>query len=194
MNLFLRYFILLFLSVNSFSQNIWDFSQNKNKIVIPFQLINNSIIIQPKINDVQLNLILDTGSGYNILFAFPEKDSIAFNNTSKIKITGPGMDEPIDAYLSKNNKIRKGKVLFYPLPWAAYLPLFAFVKKAIAMPPKTAPAIADAPNTPSAAKYGVPEPVDGFAAALSTFAFASFSVSSSVLAPVSPPSPTLPIY
>ena len=105
MNLFLRYFILLFLSVNSFSQNIWDFSQNKNKIVIPFQLINNSIIIQPKINDVQLNLILDTGSGYNILFAFPEKDSIAFNNTSKIKITGPGMDEPIDAYLSKNNKI-----------------------------------------------------------------------------------------
>jgi hypothetical protein len=52
----------------------------------------------------------------------------------------------------KNNKIRKGKVLFYPLPWAAYLPLFAFVKKAIAMPPKTAPAIADAPNTPSAAK------------------------------------------
>ncbi|CAM4253062.1 pepsin/retropepsin-like aspartic protease family protein [Flavobacterium terrigena] len=105
MNLFLRYFILLFLSTNAFSQNIWDFSQNKNKIVIPFQLLNNSIIVQPKVNDIQLNLILDTGSGYNILFAFPEKDSIAFNNTSKIKITGPGMDEPIDAYISKNNKI-----------------------------------------------------------------------------------------
>lgn len=105
MNLFFRYFLLLILSANAFSQNIWDFSQNKNKIVIPFQLLNNSIIIQPKVNDIQLNLILDTGSAYNILFAFPEKDSIAFYNTSKIKITGPGMKEPIDAYISKNNKI-----------------------------------------------------------------------------------------
>lgn len=110
MNLFFRYFLLLFLSVNSFSQNIWDFSQNKNKIVIPFQLLNNSIVIQPKVNDIQLNLILDTGSGYNILFAFPEKDSIAFYNTSKIKITGPGMKEPIDAYISKNNKIEFKKL------------------------------------------------------------------------------------
>ena len=105
MNLILRCILLLFLSLNVFSQNIWDFSQNKNKIVIPFQLLNNSIIVQPKINDIQLNLILDTGSGYNILFAFPEKDSIAFNNTSKIKITGPGMNDPIDAYISKNNTI-----------------------------------------------------------------------------------------
>jgi hypothetical protein len=105
MNLFCSYSLLFFLSANAFSQNIWDFSQNKNKIVIPFQLINNSIIVQSKVNTIQLNLILDTGSGYNILFAFPEKDSIAFYNTSKIKITGPGMNEPIDAYISKYNKI-----------------------------------------------------------------------------------------
>lgn len=105
MKLFFKYFLLLFLSANAFSQSIWDFSQNKNKIVIPFQLLNNSIIIQPKVNNIQLNLILDTGSGYNILFAFPEKDSIAFYNTSKIKITGPGMNDPIDAYISKNNTI-----------------------------------------------------------------------------------------
>lgn len=105
MNLLFRYFLFLFLSANTFSQSIWDFSQNKNKIVIPFQLLNNSIVVQPKVNNIQLNLILDTGSAYNILFDFPEKDSIAFYNTSKIKITGPGMDEPIDAYVSKNNRI-----------------------------------------------------------------------------------------
>ena len=105
MILFFRYFLLLLLTTNVFSQSIWDFSQNKNKIIIPFQLINNTIIVQPKVNNIQLNLILDTGSAYNILFAFPEKDSITFNNTSKIKITGPGMNEPIDAYISKNNKI-----------------------------------------------------------------------------------------
>jgi len=105
MNLFIRYFLFIFLSTNVFSQNIWDFTLNKNKIVIPFQLLNNSIIVQPKINNIQLNLILDTGSAYNILFAFPEKDSISFYNTSKIKIAGPGMNEPIDAFVSKNNKI-----------------------------------------------------------------------------------------
>lgn len=105
MILFFRYFLLLLLTTNVFSQSIWDFSQNKNKIIIPFQLINNTIIVQPKVNNIQLNLILDTGSAYNILFAFPEKDSITFNNTSKIKITGPGMNEPLNAYLSKNNKI-----------------------------------------------------------------------------------------
>lgn len=105
MNLFLRYFLLLFLNTTVFSQSIWDFSQNKNKIVIPFQLLNNSIIVQPKVNNIPLNLILDTGSAYNILFAFPEKDSIVFSNTSKIKITGPGMNEPVDAYISKYNKV-----------------------------------------------------------------------------------------
>jgi hypothetical protein len=105
MNLLFRYLLLVLISSNVYSQNIWDFSQNKNKIVIPFQLLNNSIIVQPKVNNIQLNLILDTGSGYNMLFAFPEKDSIVFSNTSKIKITGPGMEDPIDAYISKNNKI-----------------------------------------------------------------------------------------
>lgn len=105
MNLFSRYFLLLFLSTSVFSQNIWDFLQNKNKVVIPFQLLNNSIIIQPKVNNIQLNLILDTGAAHNIIFAFTKKDSITFYNTSKIKITGPGIKEPIDAYISKNNKI-----------------------------------------------------------------------------------------
>lgn len=102
---FYRFLSLLLFCVNLYSQNIWDFSQNKNKIIIPFQLLNNSIVLQPKVNDIHLNLILDTGSAYNILFAFPEKDSIAFYNTSKIKITGPGMKEAVDAYVSKDNKI-----------------------------------------------------------------------------------------
>lgn len=103
---FLRCFFIFFVCTSMFSQSIWNFSQNKNRVVIPFQLINNSIVIQPTINNVQLNLILDTGSGYNILFAFPEKDSIAFYNTSKIMISGPGMKEPVEAYISKNNNIQ----------------------------------------------------------------------------------------
>lgn len=100
-----RFLSLLLLCVNVYSQNIWEFSENKNRITIPFQLLNNTIIVQPKLNNVKLNLILDTGSAYNVLFAFPSKDSIAFYDTFKIKITGPGTEEPIDAYISRNNRI-----------------------------------------------------------------------------------------
>ena len=57
-------------------------------------MVNNTIIVQSKLNNIQLNLILDTGSAYNVLFAFPLKDSLSFYNTYKIKITGPGMEEP----------------------------------------------------------------------------------------------------
>ena len=52
----------------------------------------------------------------------------------------------------------------YPLPIAAYLPDLPLMKKAPAIPPKTAPAIT-APTTPLASRYGVPEPDDGFASA-----------------------------
>jgi len=53
----------------------------------------------------------------------------------------------------------------YPLPIAAYLPDLPLMKKAPAIPPNTAPAIIEAPTTPPASRYGVPEPEDGFASA-----------------------------
>ena len=56
-------------------------------------------------------------------------------------------------------------VFFYPRPYAAYLPDLPLTKKAVAIPPNIAPAIIDAPNTPSALRYGVPEPVAGLSAA-----------------------------
>ena len=56
-------------------------------------------------------------------------------------------------------------VFFYPRPYAAYLPDLPLTKKAVAIPPNIAPAITDAPNTPSALRYGVPEPEAGFASA-----------------------------
>lgn len=104
MKKFLTYSLFL-LGLSLYSQSIWELSSSKNKMVIPFQLVNNNIILKTKVNDIPLNLILDTGSGFNILFAFPNKDSITFNNIYKIKLTGPGMNEPVDAYISKNNTL-----------------------------------------------------------------------------------------
>ena len=59
------------------------------------------------------------------------------------------------------------------------LPDLPLIRKAAAIPPNIPPAIADAPNIPSALRYGVPDPVAGLAAAVSTFRFASSNCSSS---------------
>ena len=59
------------------------------------------------------------------------------------------------------------------------MPLLPLKKNAPAIPPNTAAAIADAPNTPSASMYGVPEPAPGLLAAYSTLRFASSIVCSS---------------
>ena len=45
------------------------------------------------------------------------------------------------------------------------MPLLPLMKNAPAIPPKMAAAIADAPITPSAARYGVPDPEPGLFAA-----------------------------
>jgi hypothetical protein len=42
------------------------------------------------------------------------------------------------------------------------------MKKAAAIPPKIAAEITDAPTTPLASRYGVPDPVDGLAFADAT--------------------------
>ena len=74
------------------------------------------------------------------------------------------------------------------------MPVRDLKKSAAAMPPKTAPAIADEPSTPLASRYGVPEPDEGLVSAASILRLASSRVSSSVFWPVWPWSPTLPMY
>ena len=57
-------------------------------------------------NGVKLKMIADTGAEKNILFAFPEKDSITLNKTSKMKVSGVGIGEAIEAYISNSNKLQ----------------------------------------------------------------------------------------
>lgn len=94
---------ILFSFHSLFSQVEWN--SKKDKIVIPFELSNNLIIIDVLVNDVKLNMLLDTGSNLNVLFSYPENDSIEFHDTRKIKLKGLGIGETIDAYISKKNKL-----------------------------------------------------------------------------------------
>lgn len=94
-------FFLLISFFSLYSQVEWN--SKKDKIVIPFELSNNLIIIDVKINNVKLSMLLDTGSDKNLLFSFPENDSIEFFNTKKIKINGFGKGEYVEGYISENN-------------------------------------------------------------------------------------------
>jgi len=103
---FLCSFFLLFI-YTSFSQTGFKFyGEDKNSEQIRFQFINNLIVIPLEINGKELSFILDTGVNKTILFSLYENDSITLNNTEKISLKGLGSGEPVDALLSKNNRLR----------------------------------------------------------------------------------------
>lgn len=87
-----------------YSQNNWN--SKKDKIKIPFELTHNLIIVDVNFNGIPLKMIADTGAEMNILFSFPEKDSVVLSHTDKIQIKGVGKGEYLDAYLSKMNHVK----------------------------------------------------------------------------------------
>ena len=93
--------LLLFSFHSLFSQVEWN--SKRDKIVIPFELSNNLIIIDVLVNNVNLSMLLDTGSDRNLLFSFPQNDTIEFYNTKKIKINGFGKGDFIEGFISRNN-------------------------------------------------------------------------------------------
>lgn len=96
---------ILFLCFISFvlqAQNSW--YTEKGKVTIPFELSNNLIILDMKINNTKFKMILDSGAEKNMLFSFPEEGGFAVSNLRKIKLLGMGIGDTLQAYLSTNNK------------------------------------------------------------------------------------------
>lgn len=103
-----KVFVLIsvfFVTLPLFSQDGFQFQSNKNKVVIPFQLINNLIFIPIKVNGVELNFLLDTGVEETILFSLEDKDEVRFFNVEKITLRGLGDEEPIEGLKSSHNKL-----------------------------------------------------------------------------------------
>ncbi|MQP23815.1 hypothetical protein GFJ94_01910 [Flavobacterium sp. LMO8] len=99
--------LLYILSTLSLSaQSNFNWNSKKDKIKIPFELTHNLIILDVDFNGVPLKMIADTGAEMNILFSFPDKDSIVLSNTEKIQIKGVGKGNSLEAYLSKSNKVK----------------------------------------------------------------------------------------
>ena len=96
------FLMFLFFTNNTFAQEGFQFETKSDKVVIPFQLINNLIFIPIHVNGVELNFLLDTGVQTTIMFSLEDKN-VNINNIEKIKLSGLGSDRPIDGLKSKDN-------------------------------------------------------------------------------------------
>lgn len=87
-------------------------TRKNRKVVIPFQLINNLIVLPLSINGSDsLNFVLDTGVGATLITEFPEGTEIGFNFLRTVKISGLGEGESIDVLYSPGNTIAFGKAV-----------------------------------------------------------------------------------
>lgn len=98
--------ILFLFGINSWSQNGFEFKTRKNKINIPFQFINNLIIIPIEVNGTKLNFMVDTGVDETILFSLDDTDEVSFSKIEKIKIKGFGENSAFEAFKSVNNTLK----------------------------------------------------------------------------------------
>ena len=95
----------LFFSVHTFSQSEFQINNLKNKVVIPFKLINNLVFIPVNINGEELTFLLDTGVEQTILFSLDDKNEVKLFEVEKLKLKGLGSKDAIDSYKSSKNKV-----------------------------------------------------------------------------------------
>lgn len=104
----MKYFlIILFLLTFSFSrgQEGFQYFSKKDRVNIPFELINNLIFIKMEVNGVDLTFLLDTGVEETILFSLEDKDELKFKNVEKIKLRGLGNSDFIEGLKSSGNQV-----------------------------------------------------------------------------------------
>lgn len=103
-------FVFIFVVLATYSQNGFQIAHNKTSYKMPFELNSNLIILDVTLNDVPMKFILDTGVDKTVMFSLENVDSIQFINLEKIILKGLGNDDPIEAYVSLDNKLQVGKL------------------------------------------------------------------------------------
>ncbi|MEH6681912.1 MAG: aspartyl protease family protein [Sediminicola sp.] len=100
--------LLLFFPVFSLSQG-FGLDKGAKFQKVPFQLVNNLIVLPVEVNGAQLSFILDSGVGTPILFNLSGQDSVQINNVREVTLRGLGEGAPIKALGSTNNLLRIGR-------------------------------------------------------------------------------------
>lgn len=83
--------------------------QGLERSKVPFDLVNNLVVIPVQVNGKELSFLLDTGVNYTLLFSLSDTDSLEINNVSPVKIKGLGGGGDIQALKSLNNEVRIGE-------------------------------------------------------------------------------------
>jgi len=104
-------FFIFFGTCMMSSQDKFFISTNKPSYTLPFEFINNMMVIPIEVNGKELSFLLDTGIENSIIFNFKFKDSIILKDTEDIILHGLGEGASLNALRSKNNLIRIGKIL-----------------------------------------------------------------------------------
>lgn len=78
--------------------------RTSRRINVPFEIVNNLIIIEGRINNsVPLKFILDTGVGKTLITSLPEGEEIYLNSSRTVKLAGLGEGEPVEAFYAESN-------------------------------------------------------------------------------------------
>jgi len=100
----LRYFLwlvllnLLFISANA---QYFDINGHKKKVIIPFRLVRNLIVIKLKINDKgPFNFIMDTGAGLMVVTDPALIDSVYIPVKRTLKLNGDGEGDACEAFIT----------------------------------------------------------------------------------------------
>jgi hypothetical protein len=104
-----RCFLWLLL-INCFNTTVsaqyFDITGHKKKVIIPFQLVRNLVIIKLKINDKgPFNFIMDTGAGLMIITDPTLVDSINIPTKRILKLSGCGDGGDYDAWVTSVLKV-----------------------------------------------------------------------------------------
>src|SRR5690606_14594944 len=83
---------------------------------LPFELINDLVVIPVEVNGLELSFLLDTGLNSTILFSLGDNDSLDLKNTEGIFIKGLGEGDPIKGLRSWGNEMRVGSAIHKNLP------------------------------------------------------------------------------
>lgn len=111
LNKFTATFLLLFITVLSFSQGRFELQRVKHT-KIKFELINNLIVFPVEVNGAKLSFLLDSGVSKPILFnIINAPDSIQINHVESIYLRGLGDGGFIEALRSKQNILKIGDAI-----------------------------------------------------------------------------------
>lgn len=103
-----KHIILLFLCIVGFAKAQYSFvlPEGKDKITVPFKLLNNLVLIPVEVNGVEMSFLLDSGVNKPILFNLNPGDSLEIEQRERIELRGLGSGSTISAVRARSDSFK----------------------------------------------------------------------------------------